>query len=145
MLAFMSAAALLAAAAVALARSLPAQNAALILCFLIACEIVLEFFWAGSGLRWRGLIFWPAAVVLARAGIRWMLRRRQAGNYGIRLIVLASAAAALAQFAIALSGEKWTQAVKFSAIRFGSTAFCLFWLSPWFISKFAQQPQEHAQ
>jgi hypothetical protein len=51
----------------------------------------------------------------------------------------------LAQFAIALAGSPWTFAFKYAAIRFASTAFCLLFLSPWFISKLPQQPHNHAQ
>jgi hypothetical protein len=139
---------LLVSAALVLARALPAQNVALILGGLAAYEWALESLWhpLGSGSLWRGLLFWPALVVLARAGGRWMLRRRrQNWNYGVWLVVLASAAAALAQFVLALSDATWAVALKLAALRFAATVFCLFWLSPWFISKFPQQPQERAQ
>jgi hypothetical protein len=133
------------AAALVLARALPVQNVALILCSLIACEVVLATVWKASDSLWRGWLFWPAFLVLARAGGRWILRRRHADwNYGVWLVVLASAVTALAQFAISLSGAKWSVALKLSAVRFGAAAFCLFWLSPWFISKFPKQPQDHA-
>jgi hypothetical protein len=142
----MSAAALLVAAAWVLARALPAQNVVLIAGGLIASELVLQAIWPIHGLLWGDLLFWPAVVLWARIGSRWFLRRRrQNWNYGFWLIVLASAAAALVQFTIALSGIKWNVAVKLSAIRFAAAAFCLFWLSPWFISKLPQQPQERAQ
>jgi hypothetical protein len=142
----MGAAALFVAAARVLARALPAQNVALIVGSLIASELVLQAIWSGPGLLRRDLLSWPAVVLWARVGIRWFLRRRrQDWNYGVWLIVLASAAAALVQFAIALSGAKWNVAVKLSALRFAAGALCLFWLSPWFISKLPQQPQERAQ
>jgi hypothetical protein len=144
MLVSMSVAGLL-AAALALARALPAQNVALILGSLIAWEMALEAFWPGPGSLWHGWVFWPAMVVLARVGCRWILRRwRQDWNYGVWLIVLAGAVAALAQFILALSDTAWIGVAKVSAIRFVSTAFCLFWLSPFFISKFPQQPQKRA-
>jgi len=137
---------LLVAAARLLARALPAQNVALILGSLIVSELALHAVWTGPGLLWRDLLFWPAMVIWARVGGRWLLRRRrQDWNYGVWLIVLASATAALAQFALALSGATWSEAVRLSAIRFAVAAFCLFWLSPWFISKLPQQPQERAQ
>jgi hypothetical protein len=146
MLVSITAAVLLVAAARVLARALPLQNVALIIGSLIASELALHAVWAGPGLFWRDLLFWPAMVLWARVGGRWLLRRRrQDWNYGVWLIVLASATAALAQFAIALSGATWSAAVKLSAIRFAAAAFCLFWLSPWFISKLPQQPQERAQ
>jgi hypothetical protein len=145
MLVSITAAVLLVAAARVLARALPLQNVALIIGSLIASELALHAVWAGPGLFWRDLLFWPAMVLWARVGGRWLLRRRrQDWNYGVWLIVLASATAALAQFAIALSGATWSAAVKLSAIRFAAAAFCLFWLSPWFISKLPQQPQDHA-
>jgi hypothetical protein len=145
MLDYLTVAVLLVAAAVVLARALPAQNVALILGSLIACEVALESVWIGPDSLWRGWFFWPAIVVLARVGGRWILRRRRPDwNYGVWLIVLASAVAALVQFAIALSGAKWSVALKLSAVRFGASALCLFWLSPWFISKLPQQPQDQA-
>jgi hypothetical protein len=141
-----AAAVLLLAAAWVLARALPAQNIALIVGGLIALEIVLHAFWGGPGLLWRDLLFWPAMVLWARVGVRWFLRRRrQDWDYGAWLIVLASAAVAFVQFAIAFSGADWSVAVKLCAVRFAAAAFCLFWLSPWFISKLPQQPQERAQ
>ncbi len=146
MLVSMAVAGLLAAAALVLARALPAQNAALILGCLIAWEMALEFAWPGPDSSWRGWLFWPALVVLARVAGRWVLRRRrQDWNYGVWLIALAGAVAALAQWAIALRGMACTAAAKLSAMRFVSTAFCLFWLSPWFVSKFPRQPREGAQ
>ena len=139
-----AAAVLLLAAAWVLARALPAQNIALIVGGLIALEIVLHAFWGGPGLLWRDLLFWPAMVLWARVGVRWFLRRRrQDWDYGAWLIVLASAAVAFVQFAIAFSGADWSVAVKLCAVRFAAAAFCLFWLSPWFISKLPQQPQDH--
>jgi hypothetical protein len=79
-------------------------------------------------------------------GSRWILRRRrQDWNYGVWLLVLASAAAAMAQFAMALAGATCAVAFKASAIRFASTFVCLFWLAPWFVSKFAQKPEEQAK
>ncbi len=136
---------LFAAAALVLARALPAQNVVLILCTLIACEIALEAIWKDFDSVWRASLFWPAMIALARMGARWILRRhRRDWNYGARLIVMASAVAALVQFAISLSGAKWSVALKLSAVRFGAAAFCLFWLSPWFISKLPQQPQKDA-
>ena len=136
---------LLLAAALGLARALPAQNVALILGSLIACEMALEAGWIRPYSLLPGLLFWPAVTILARMGGRWLLRRRrQDWNYGVWLIVLASAVAALVQFAIALAGAKWSVALKLSAVRFAAAALCLFWLSPWFISKLPQQPQDHA-
>src|SRR5580704_13857364 len=138
----MSAAVLLVAAAWVLARELPAQNIALIVGCLVASEIALHTFWGGSGLLWRDVLdvlFWPAMVLWARIGCRWFLRRwRQNWNYGVSLIVLAGAAAALVQFAVVLSAAEWNVALKLSVIRFAAAAFCLFWLSPWFISKLPQ-------
>jgi len=142
----MSAAVLLVTATRLLVRALPAQNIALIVGGLIASEIVLHAFWAGHELLWRDLFFWPAVILWARVGVRWFLRRRRRDwNYGIWLIILASASVALLQFAIAFSGANLSVALKLSAIRFAAAAFCLFWLSPWFISKLPQQPQERAQ
>jgi hypothetical protein len=138
---------LVTAAALVLARGLPTQNVALILGSLIAFEVMLEGAWAGLDSAWRGWFFWPAFIVLARAGVRWVLRRwRRDWNYGVWLIVLASAVVALAQWTVALlfSDAKWPVAFKLSAVRFGASAFCLFWLAPWFISKLPQQPQDHA-
>jgi hypothetical protein len=133
------------AAALALARTLPAQNVALILVSLVACEIVLEAVSPGFSSRWQGWFFWPAILVLARAGGRWFLRlRRKDWNYGVWLILLSTAVASLVQFALALRGVSLAGALKLCAIRFGVSAFCLFWLSPWFISKLPQQPQDHA-
>jgi hypothetical protein len=137
---------MLVAAAWFLARALPPQNVALIVGSLIAAELALQDSWAGPGLLWRDVLFWPAMVLWARIGGRWFLRRRrQDWNYGVWLIALASAAAALVQFTVALPGVKWSVAVRLSALRFAVAAFCLFWLSPWFISKLPQQPQERAQ
>jgi hypothetical protein len=142
----MAAAVLLVAAARVLARELPAQNIALIVGSLMATEIALHALWGGPGLLWRDVLFWPAMVLWARIGCRWFLRRRrQDWNYGIWLIALASGAAALVQFAIALSAMELSAAIKLCAVRFTAAAFCLFWLSPWFISKLPQQPQERAQ
>ncbi len=136
---------LLASAALVLARTLPAQNVALILVSLGAGEIVLGAVLPGFSSRWQGWIFWPAIIVLTRVGGRWFLRlRRKDWNYGFWLIILASAVAALVQFALALRVVNLSGALKLSAIRFGVSAFCLFWLSPWFISKLPQQPQDHA-
>src|SRR5580692_6430751 len=102
---------LIAAAALVLARILPVQNVALILGCLIACEIVLEALWITADSLWRASLFWPAVIVLARTGGRWLLRRRREDwNYGVWLILLASAVAALLQFAVALSGAKWSVA-----------------------------------
>jgi hypothetical protein len=136
---------LFAAAALLLTRTLPPQNVALILGGLIACEILLEALWIASDALWRGWLFWPSFLVLTRMGWRWILRRWNANwHYGICLIVLASATAALLQFAIALPAAEWSVAPKLSAVRFAAAAVCLFWLSPWFISKLPQQPQDHA-
>lgn len=137
---------LLVAAARVLARTLPAQNLALIIGGLIASELAFHALWADPGLLWADLLFWPAMVLWARIGSRWFLRRsRRSWNYGVWLIVLASTAATLIQFAITLPGASLGAAAKLAAIRFAVTAICLFWLSPWFISKFPQQPQERAQ
>jgi len=142
----MAAAMLLVAAAWVLARSLPAQNVTVIVGGLVAWELVLQAIRSSPGLQWRDLFFWPAIVLWTRVGVRWFLRRRRHDwNYGVWLIILASAVVALAQFAIALPGTTWTAAVKLSAVRFAAAAFCLFWLAPWFISKLPQQPQERAQ
>jgi hypothetical protein len=128
-----------------LARALPTQNVAMILGSLIACEMALEAVWKAPDSLWRGWLFWPAMLVLARVGARWILRRRRRDwNYGVWLIVIASVVAAAVQFAMALSGSKWSVALKLSAVRFVASAFCLFWLSPWFISKLPQQPEDHA-
>lgn len=119
-----------------LARTLPMQNVALIFSSLMAWEWALETVWIKSNSPWGALLFWPATIVLARLGCRWILRRKRDWNYGTWLIVTASALTSLVQFAFA---------PKLAAIRFVSTALCLFILSPWFISKFPQQPQNHAQ
>jgi hypothetical protein len=137
---------LVVAAALALARTLPAQNVAMILGSLAAVEWALETIWAGPNSLWLGLLFWPATIVLARAGCRWFLRRwRQDWNYGIWLVLLVGAAAALVQFATAFSGFTRVAAAKLAVIRLASTAVCLLSLSPWFISKFPQQPHNHTQ
>jgi hypothetical protein len=139
------AAGLFAAAALLLTRALPAQNVALILGSLIACEILLEALWGASDSLWRGWLCWPAVLALTRIGWRRILRRwRHEWNYGVWLIILASATTALLQFAVTLSDAKWSVALKLSAVRFAAAAICLFWLSPWFISKLPQQPQDHA-
>ncbi len=133
---------LLASAALLLARALPAQNIVLILGSLIAWEVALEAVSPGTGSPWRGWLFWPAVVVLARVGGRSILRRRrQDWNYGVWLIVLAGAVVALIQFAFALFGAPWTVAAKLAGVRFASTAFCLFWLTPWLIAKFIPPPR----
>ena len=135
-------ASLLAGAALALTRRLPVQNAALILGLLIGWEMALEAAWPGAGQPWVGWLFWPAVIVLARTGVRWLLRCWwQDRRYGFWLILLAGAAAALAQFSIALDSAGWGVALKLSAIRFAAVAFALFWLSPWFIAKSIQQPR----
>jgi hypothetical protein len=142
----MAAAALLVAAARVLARALPAQNVALIVGSLIASELALQAVCVGAVWIWPELLFWPALIIWARIGIRWFLRRqRQDWNYGFWLIAMAGAVMALVQFAMAFSGANRGAAVKLSGIRFAATAFCLFWLSPWFISKLPQQPQQRAQ
>jgi hypothetical protein len=122
-----------------LAQALPMQNAALILGVLLASEFVLETIWNGRVWAGTDLTFWPALVVLARVACRWILRhRRQDWNYGIWLILMASTLVALSQFIIALDSS-------LAAIRFAATALCLFFLSPWFISKLPQQPHNHTQ
>jgi hypothetical protein len=131
------------AAALELRRSLPAQNIAMILVVLMAGEAAAEAVWTGRAPSWRACLFWPAAIVLARAAGRWGLRRRRT-NYGLRLVFVGGAAAALAQLALALPGASWAAALKLAAARFGLTAVCLFWLAPWFISKFPRQPKDHA-
>jgi len=129
-----------------LARALPAQNIVLILAVLLAGEFALEFICHTGGWLGINLLFWTATILLARIAARWILRRwRQQWNYGVWLILLASTTVALVQFVIAQSGSPWTFAVKLSAIRFTATGFCLFFLSPWFISKFPQQPHDRAQ
>jgi ABC-type iron transport system FetAB permease component len=148
---FMAAGVLLAGSGLALARTLPAQNVALILGLLVAGEFALEAIWNGKAALTDGLTFWPAMVVLARMGARRMLRRRrQDWNYGVWLILLSGAAVALVQFALsamnANSNATLTHSpLKLSAIRFAATAVCLFVLAPWFISKLPQQPKNHAQ
>jgi hypothetical protein len=133
---------LLATAAALLARALPAQNVALIMVVLLAWEMALQAFCFGGEHLWRGWLFWPAMVIWARVVCRWMLRRRrQDWNYGVWLVLFASATTALAQWGLVFYGAAWTVALKFSAMRFASTAVCLFFLSPWFISKLPQQPQ----
>jgi hypothetical protein len=145
MIIYMAIATMILTAGIMLSRTLPTQNVALILVSLVACEFLVEAVVPGFSSSWRGFFFWPAILVLARAGGRWFLRlRRKNWNYGVWLIVLASAVAALAQFCIAFPGANWSAALKLSAIRFGVSAFCLFWLSPWFISKLPQQPQDQA-
>jgi hypothetical protein len=141
-----TAAALLAAAVLTLARILPAQNIAMILGSLAAYEAALETVQAGPHSLWRGLLLWPATIVLARAGCRWILRSwRRDWNYGLLLIVMAGATAALVEFAVTPSGSRWAFAAKLAAIRFASTALCLFVLSPWFISKLPHEPRHHAR
>ncbi len=136
---------LLLAATLALARPLPAQNVAFILVSLVACEIVLEAVLPGFSSQWRGWLFWPSVIVWSRVGGRWFLRlRRKDWNYGLWLILLAGAVAALVQFSLARRIGNLSIALKLSAIRFAASAFCLFCLSPWFISKLPQQPQDHA-
>jgi hypothetical protein len=135
------AAVLLVFSALVLSRALPAQNVALILGLLAACELALETVWNGTLSFGGGLAFWPAMVVLARMGARRMLRRRrQDWNYGVWLIFLASAAVALVQLAVLAMNAPGDAPLKFSVIRFAATAFCLFILSPWFILKLPQQP-----
>jgi hypothetical protein len=137
---------LLVVAAWALARALPAQNVALIIGSLVASEWVVQAVGPMPGAPWRDLLFWPAIILWARIAGRWFLRRsRQDWNYGVWLIALAGAATALVQFAVALSEGPWSVACKRSGFRFVEVAFCLFWLSPWFISKLPQQPQQRAQ
>jgi len=134
---FIVAALLLAWSVWLLARALPVQNIALIVGALILCEFTLERICHVEGLLGVHLLFWPATIILARIGVRWILRRwRQDWNYGVWLILLASTTVAGLQFMVA---------VNLSAIRFAATAFCLFFLSPWFISKLPQQPHDHAQ
>ena len=136
---------LLGSAARTLARSLPKQNIAFILACLIAAEVALESLRAASGWPSRAVLFWPGLVIWARIGVRWMfLRWRQAWNYGVWLIILAAAVVALAQAIVALPGAGWAATSKICAMRWGASAFCLFWLSPWFISKLPQQPQQRA-
>jgi len=137
---------MLVGAVIVLGRRLPKQNVALIMGGLIAWEIALGAALPNSDYLWCGWLFWPAFIVLARAGIRRMLRYyKQYWNYGIWLFLLASTAAALMQFAFLLVISTWSIAVRASLVRFGSTAFCLFVLAPWFISKLPQQPHDHAQ
>ena len=120
-----------------LSRALPTQNIALILGVLIGCELALEIILHGRGFLRVNLLFWPAAIILSRVGMRWILRRwRKDWNYGVWLILLASATVAIVQFVFA---------PKLWATRFAATGVCLLFLSPWFISKFPQQPQDHAQ
>jgi hypothetical protein len=134
----------LAGAMQVLGRALPAQNIAFIACSLVAAEFVLQVIWGKSGLG--QLLFWPAIIIWARIVSRWFLRRnRQNWNYGIWLIVLASAGVALLQFTFAFLAAGWNAAVNQSSVRFVEAGVCLFWLSPWFISKLPQQPHERAQ
>lgn len=130
-------------AALAQFRALPAQNVAMILASLAAFEAVLESVLNSHfALGWTGLLFWPATIVLARIGCRWILRRwKQDWNYGIWLVVIASVTVALVQFEMACIGLPWTVAIKLSSIRLIATAFCLVSLSPWFISKLAKGKQ----
>ncbi|HEY3862353.1 MAG TPA: hypothetical protein VGO59_10730 [Verrucomicrobiae bacterium] len=133
------AAGLMAWAAWVLTRALPAQNAAMILACLVLCEFALETIWHGGAWFGADLILWPAQIVLTRAAWRWMLRRRRRDwNYGLWLIALSAASVALAQFA-------WSGAARLAVLRFAATVVCLSLLSPWFISKFPQQPHNHAQ
>jgi hypothetical protein len=133
-------------AALALARSLPAQNIVFALGSLAVWELGLECAWSAPNSHWRGWLFWPAMIVLARVAVRWTLRRpRRDWNYGLWLIALAAVATGLAQFVLAPPGFAWGAAARLACIRFASSAFCLFWLSPFLISKFAEQPQERAQ
>ena len=143
---FIDAVILLALSAWLLARALPAQNIALIIAVLILCEGALETILHGGSRPRNGVLFWPAIIILTRVGARWVLRLwRKDWKYGFWLILLTGVAMTLAQFAIALAGSTWAVAAKLAAIRFGVTAVCLFFLSPWFISKFPQQPQDHTQ
>jgi hypothetical protein len=129
-----------------LARALPAQNVALILGVLIGCEFALEIVWQGRILAGGDLAFWPAMVVLARVACRWILRHwRRDWKYGSWLIAMASMTVALLQFVLAPAGSPWALAAKLASLRLAATAFCLFFLSPWFISKLPQQPHDHAQ
>jgi len=129
-----------------LTRSLPAQNVVLIVGSLMAAECLLQIVRAHPDAHWPGLLFWPAMVLWARLGTRWLLRSwRKDWNYGIWLIVLAGSATALLQFAIAMSGVRWNVAAQQAGVRFAEAAVSLFLLSPWFISKLPQQPQERAQ
>jgi hypothetical protein len=143
---FIAGALLLALAALTLARTLPAQNIAFIVAILIASELALETIWNRSFAWTSAWCFWPAIIILARVWGRWILRcLRKDWNYGIWLIFLVGIVTALLQFATTWAGANWSLAIKLCALRFAATAFCLFWLSPWFISKFPQQPQERAQ
>jgi hypothetical protein len=139
------AAILLVSAIQALARTLPLQNIALIVGSLMALELVLQIVWQSPGAVWCDLLFWPATIIWSRIVIRWALRRRrQEWNYGICLVVLASAATALLQLSLALAGTSWSVAIKHAGVRFAEAAVCLCWLAPWFISKLSQKPQEQA-
>jgi hypothetical protein len=137
--------ALLVAAAQILSRSLPAQNIALIVGSLVAAEFVFSTIGFGSGALWRNLLFWPAVILWTRIVTRWFLRRwRKDWNYGIWLIILASAGVALAQLALTFFALGWSTAIKQSSARFAEAGLCLFCLSPWFISKLPQEPHKHA-
>src|SRR5277367_1179307 len=97
---FILAAGLFAAAVLSLTRSLPLQNAVTILGGLAAGELALDNLFFAIGSPTRNCLLWPALVVLARALWRWKLRRPRADwNYGLWLILLASASVALAQLA----------------------------------------------
>jgi uncharacterized membrane protein YfcA len=145
MFVFIASPILLLLAAQTLTRSLPTQNVILIIGSLIAAEFLLQILWVYPDAHWSALLFWPTMILWARIGTRWFLRRsRRDWNYGVCLIILASAAVALLNFAVALSRVTWSVAAQQSGVRFAEAAFCLFLLSPWFISKLPQQPQERA-
>jgi hypothetical protein len=116
-----------AAASIALARSLPAQNVAFIILVLAAVEFALVR-WQGKGTALSASLFWPAVIIFSRIAGQIVLRPcRRARNYGIILIGGASTAAAL----VALALDSPQRAIN----RFCLTAVCLVFLTPWFLQK----------
>src|SRR5580698_1706988 len=115
------AAALLASAAWKLSRTLPLQNIAMIVGCLMAVEGALHL--ALPGLGWIAVLFWPAAILWARIFFRWLLRLgRQNWNYGIWLIVLASAATGLLQWAVELLNGNGNATMQLAVIRVAEAA-----------------------
>ncbi|HUD47277.1 MAG TPA: hypothetical protein VMR33_10625 [Candidatus Baltobacteraceae bacterium] len=124
---FIASLACLLAAAVALVRFLPAQNAAFIILLLVAVEVAFDY-WNGAGHLAEAAMFWPGAIILMRRAGQILLKPwRQRRNYGLLLIALPSGVTAGPPL-ILDSPER-------AAVRFCVTAVSLTLLTPWFLQK----------
>lgn len=117
-------------------RTLPWQNLIVIAAIFLGSEWAVTFLlpWPQKARLLAGVL-WALMLALARVAAKLVLRRgREARHYGFRVIGLAAALMALAQFFVSTATAPGIR-VREIAVRFVSTVVLLLIAAPWFIRK----------